>query len=264
MGERYLKRERVLFRSLLASAFSAGLLLSLCSCVSNTVYVPVVEAGKAPVEQKTYIVQPGDTLYSIAWAFGLDFRQLVDINGLEAPYNVSVGQTLRLVSSSFATVTSTQRPSKPSAKKRPVKFSVIPRTTTKKPKTHWQTKRVGSWMMPARGKVTNIFSTKYGSSGKGLEIHGKANESIKAAAKGTVVYSGDGLRSYGNLLLIKHNDAYLSAYAFNQKLLVKAGDQVKQGQRIATMGKDGRGKPVLYFEIRRFGKPVNPMQYLKR
>jgi len=251
------------FRLLLASILGAGLLISLCSCISRTNYAPVIEAGKAPVEQKTYIVQPGDTLYSIAWAFGLDFRQLVDINNLKSPYNVSVGQTLYLVSPSSESALETQRPSKSSAKKRQVTFAVLPKKTTQKSTTHWQTKRVSSWLMPARGKVVNVFSTKYGSSGKGLEIHGQAGETIKAAAKGTVVYSGDGLRSYGNLLLIKHNDAYLSAYAFNQKVFVKAGDQVKQGQKIATMGKDGRGKPILYFEIRRFGKPVNPKQYLR-
>lgn len=252
-----------MFRVLLIIVLSAGLLVSLCRCISNTNYAPAVEAGKAPVEQTTYIVRPGDTLYSIAWAFGLDFRQLVDINSLKSPYTVSVGQTLYLISPSFVPTSKTKRRNKPSAKSRQVKFAVLSKKTTQKLTTHWQTKRVSSWIIPARGKVINVFSKKYGSSGKGIEIHGKMGEVIKASAKGTVVYSGDGLRSYGNLLLIKHNDAYLSAYAFNQKLFVKAGDQVKQGQKIATMGQDGRGKAILYFEIRRFGRPVNPMKYLQ-
>jgi lipoprotein NlpD len=264
-----------LFRLLRTYAFIiTGSLLFFCGCVSNTVYVPVVDVDKAPVG-KTYVVQPGDTLYSIAWAFGLDFRKLVEINHLESPYHVAVGQTLWLSSPSVLHERKKKQISRPTItqQKRPVKFTVIPKSKSIVPKhapskhappKHWKTGRVRSWIMPARGRVVNIFSTKYGASGKGLEIHGRLSEPIKAAATGTVVYSGDGLRSYGNLLLIKHNDEYLSAYAFNKKLLVKAGDHVKQGQKIATMGRDGRGMPLLYFEIRRFGKPVNPIKYLKK
>jgi lipoprotein NlpD len=259
--------------------FAGAMIVMLNGCVhyaNNNAYAPVAEAGKPLVEQQTYVVQPGDTLYSIAWAFEFDFRELAQINHLDTPYAVSTGQIIQLVPAEG--VLSEKMPVKKSNKT--VKFVVSSTTvsptivsSTKKPSQSLRiskktvarrhTSRIGKWVMPTQGKMINIFSTKYGSSGKGMEFYGRIGQPVKASAAGTVVYSGNGLRSYGHLLLIKHNDAYVSAYAFNQKLLVKAGDRVRQGQTIASMGQGNTGKPLLYFEIRHNGKPVNPAHYLK-
>jgi len=259
---------------------------ALTACVSNTYYAPAVTAGQSPVEQQTYTVQPGDTLYSIAWAFGLDFRKLAETNHLKPPYAVSTGQQLILYASLQAQTEKTS--TTPSRQKPEVTVTVVsgqtqpsisseqiitvptsaqPAVTKVKTKTgktftyRWNYKPVRSWIKPANGKFVDCFSTNYSGS-KGIKIYGRLGEIIRAAASGQVVYSGYGVRGYGNMIIIKHNDAYLSAYAFNQKLLVKNGSYVKQGQPIATMGQNNAGKTMLYFELRKYGQPVNPAQYL--
>jgi lipoprotein NlpD len=119
------------------------------------------------------------------------------------------------------------------------------------------------WRWPTEGRVVSTFSES-GPGRKGINIVGKPGQAITAAADGTVVYSGDGLPRYGNLLIIKHNDTYLSAYAHNDTLLVKEGDKVKSGQRIATLGRSGTQTDQLHFEIRRNGKPVDPLRFLPK
>lgn len=122
-------------------------------------------------------------------------------------------------------------------------------------------KPVNHWLWPAKGKVVGTFSLQRVGN-RGLDISGKYGSPVRASAPGTVVYSGSGLRGYGNLVIIKHNAYYLSAYAYNNKLLVREGTKVKAGQRIATMGRTDTGKVKLHFEIRRVGKPVDPKIYL--
>jgi len=276
--------EKTLIKKFFISLF---LILSfvLTGCVSDTYYAPVITAGQSPVEQSTYAVQPGDTLYSIAWAFGLDFRNLAELNHLKPPYDVSTGQILILYS---GTPSATEQAKVPAAEKPQVTVTFVPartspaisseqtvtvptsahssvtqvKTPTGKTLTyHWNYQPVYSWITPASGKLVNDFSANYSGS-KGVEIYGRLGEVIRAAAAGQVVYSGNGVRGYGNMIIIKHNDAYLSAYGFNQKLLVKNGAYVKQGQPIATMGQDNAGKTLLYFELRKYGTPVNPLDYL--
>lgn len=122
--------------------------------------------------------------------------------------------------------------------------------------------KVSSWLWPTKGKVIRGFSSVENGN-KGLDITGRMGQPIKASANGFVVYAGNALRGYGNLVIIKHNDVYLSAYAHNQKLLVKEGQSVKAGQTIATMGRiDANSEPTLHFEIRYQGKSVNPSRYL--
>jgi lipoprotein NlpD len=115
-----------------------------------------------------------------------------------------------------------------------------------------------NWIWPTSGQLLSSFSTN----SKGLKISGQMGQAIVATAAGEVVYSGDGLRGYGNLIIIKHNDTLLSAYAHNSKLLVKEGETVTQGQQIAEMGSTDTDSPQLHFEIRRHGKPVDPMEFL--
>ena len=119
----------------------------------------------------------------------------------------------------------------------------------------------GRWQWPAKGKVLREFSLQEGGN-KGIDIAGNLGDPVRAVAPGKVVYSGSGLRGYGNLVIIKHSDNYLSAYAYNKRLLVKEGDGVKAGMQIGKMGQNDRGQVLLHFEIRRNGKPVNPLLYL--
>jgi lipoprotein NlpD len=117
------------------------------------------------------------------------------------------------------------------------------------------------WGWPTKGHIDIDFGAKPGT-GTGVLINGKSGQAIRAAASGRVVYAGSGLIGYGKLIILKHNDTYLSAYGYNASLLAKEGDQIKKGQKIATMGEGPERKPRLHFEIRRNGKPVNPRQYL--
>ncbi|MGY8868558.1 MAG: peptidoglycan DD-metalloendopeptidase family protein, partial [Methylophagaceae bacterium] len=120
-----------------------------------------------------------------------------------------------------------------------------------------------SWRWPMQGKVISTYS-KSATGRKGIDIAGKSGQKVGAAATGKVVYSGNGLPRYGNLIIIKHNDSYLSAYAHNKNLLVKEGQHVKAGQKIALLGRTGTQRDQLHFEIRRNGKPVDPMRFLPK
>ncbi|MGA8034035.1 MAG: peptidoglycan DD-metalloendopeptidase family protein, partial [Casimicrobiaceae bacterium] len=117
-----------------------------------------------------------------------------------------------------------------------------------------------NWMWPAKGKVVAQFSDT--ANLKGIDIAGTAGEPVYASAAGRVVYAGSGLRGYGKLIIIKHNATYLSAYAHNQNILVKEGQQVARGQKIAEMGSTDASRVMLHFEIRRFGKPMDPEKFL--
>jgi len=225
--------------------------LFLIGCGSTTTYAPVVNGWQSAAGKRSvYIVQPGDTLYSIAWAFNMDFRDLARGNQLTQPYLIHPGQRLRM------TTMVVKKPVQRTAlAKKPLmaKQSMVSRLPERS---------VTHWLWPAKGKVIEKFSTKPGAN-KGINIGGNYAEPVVASAAGVVVYSGAGLPSYGKLIIIKHNDDYLSAYAFNQSILVKENSQVKAGQKIAEMGRNNAGKTMLHFEIRRNGKPVDPLRYLK-
>ena len=199
---------------------------------------------------KTVTVRKGDTLYSIAQRHNISTQKLASINGLSSPYTIKPGQTLKLKASSSRQPTRT-------AKSSPTKQS----STTTSSSTAYS-KKV-SWRWPVEGQVISTFKYRKADR-KGIKIAGKEGKPVKAAASGKVVYSGNGLISYGNLVIIKHNRTYLSAYAHNRKLLVKEGDMIKSGQKIAELGKTGTDSPQLHFEIRKNGKPVNPLNYLPR
>ncbi len=200
-------------------------------------------------------VRKGDTLYAIAQQYNMTTWQLASINGLRSPYTIKPGQTLRL----SAAKTSRSPPTTRTA----TRANTTATTTNRKPAATSlaDDNRKVSWQWPVHGKLITTFkSNKTGR--KGIDIAGTEGRAIKAAATGKVVYSGNGLISYGNLVIIKHNRSYLSAYAHNRKLLVKEGDTIKAGQKIAELGKTGTDSPRLHFEIRKNGKPVNPLRYL--
>jgi len=197
-----------------------------------------------------HVVRRGETLYSIAWSYHLKSHDVAQWNRLPAPYTIYPKQRLKL----FPPVTIRSRKSR---KK--------PRVWTAKTKKNKHIKQVAvkGWRWPANGKILKNYSARqFGN--KGLDISGKIGDPIKAAAAGKVVYSGNGLRGYGNLIIIKHNDTFLSAYAHNKKRLVKEGTWVKAGQMIAHMGNTGTNQTKLHFEIRRHGKPTNPLWYLPK
>ena len=200
----------------------------------------------------TYVVRKGDSLYSIAFRYGLDYKSLARINGVRPPYTIYVDQLIRLRvsakspkkdSAPVATQSSTRPPSKVS--KAPPAPSAL----------------VASWRWPLKGEVINRFSLAQPVN-KGIDIAGDIGDTVRVAADGVVVYAGGNLRGYGQLVIVKHNDSFLSAYGNNEKMLVKEGEKVKAGKSIARVGKTAANVEMLHFEIRQDGKPVDPLRYL--
>lgn len=240
------------------------LIIGLVSgCNNNTIYAPVVERSQLLASKPgVYRVKSGDTLYSIAWGFGLDYRDLAVANHLKPPYRIHPGQkiTTKVIvqqKGPLAVLLSTEKKAKKAAKKSTKQLVYFHQWHSQKELTD----SVPHWVWPARGQVVAQFNNSL-SGNKGINIAGRYGQPIKASAKGIVVYSGDGVRGYGNLIIVKHSDSYLSAYAFNKRALVKEGMRVHKGQVIAEMGRDNTGSVMLHFEIRQNGKPVNPLKYL--
>jgi lipoprotein NlpD len=199
----------------------------------------------APAEQ--HIVRSGETLFSIAWRYGKDPADVARWNRLGDGSLIFPGQVLRMTPPSGTAATA--RSSSSSGAKRPPPLPKIPAQPPPK------------WAWPTPGRINVEFGGKPGS-GTGVLIDGRPGQAVSAAAPGRVVYAGSGLIGYGKLIIVKHNDTYLSAYGYNASLLVKEGQSVVKGQKIATMGEGPERKARLHFEIRRNGKPVNPRQYL--
>lgn len=199
-----------------------------------------------PVLPATYVVKSGDTVYSIAWRHGLDYQKLARWNELPADYRIYPGQVLRLYPpSGRAPSTGSNAGTRP------------PRAPVSTPAKVAEKDRVAQWLWPTQGLLKEQTAP-------GLLIVGREGQQVKAAAPGRVVYTGSGLRAYGQLIIIKHSDAYLSAYGHNRALKVREGEQVRAGQIIAEMGIGPGLQPALYFEIRLNGKPVDPLQFLPR
>lgn len=209
-------------------------------------------------------VQKGETLYSISWRYSKDVKQLAAWNSLATPYVIHQGQMLRISPPPNAT-TSVLQPSVQNQQRRAAAVRASKATTTQAATVIPFKDNIGSisWGWPAQGKLLHTFAAKK-MDRKGIKIGGAVGSPVRAAASGRVVYSGSGLSHYGNLLIIKHDESYLSAYAHNNKLLVKEGESVSRGQKIAAMGATGSDKVMLHFEIRRNGKPVDPQRYLPR
>ncbi|MCO1334586.1 peptidoglycan DD-metalloendopeptidase family protein [Microbulbifer sp. OS29] len=247
-----------------------GLLLLLQAVSSCSNHKAPSSALRQPPSIKIthHTVSKGDTLYSIAWRYGKDFRQLARTNGIPSPYYIYPGQRIKLTGSarSGPTINNKKKQNTPAVTAKPKKIASASAkkslTQTVKRQTSVPT-RTGSvrWHWPAKGKVISRFR-----SGdplrKGVDIAGEKGESVLAAADGTVIYAGNALRGYGKLLIVKHNEVYLSAYAHNHRLLVKEGSRVKVGQRIAELGSSGTDRNKLHFEIRKNGQPVDPLAYL--
>lgn len=248
---------------------AAALLLSACS---STV---VRESGRAaprastPKYGATAQVRRGDTLYGIAFRNGIDVRDLAAWNGIGPPYTIYPGQSLRLYPRGGS------RPASASAGSpvRPQQTPPVVRPASRPPtaaSVGTPASRPASpaesgiaWRWPADGQLISRYvggePTK-----QGIDIAGNGGAPVRSAGDGVVVYSGSGLVGYGELIIIKHNDAWLSAYGHNRNRLVNEGALVKAGQQIAEMGRSGAARDMLHFEIRYNGKPVDPLIYLPK
>jgi lipoprotein NlpD len=273
-------------RSLL-SGLALGALLSACTS-SPPGTVQVVDGNnrgaaqasqRQPMTTGQYKVQRGDTLYSIAFRFGWDWKALAARNGIAPPYLIRVGQVIRFdgqpttAAPMVATVATAPVQARPASRPAavtlppPVRAQTAPVTPTKVVPSTVATqplqRSASGWAWPSSGAVIGRFSSN-GSLNKGIDIAGELGQPVSAASDGSVVYAGSGLRGYGELVIIKHSDTYVSAYGHNRRLLVQEGQRVKAGQTIAEMGSTGTDRVKLHFEIRRQGKPVDPLQYLPR
>lgn len=219
-------------------------------------------------------VREGETLYSIGWRYGLDHRELARWNGLEPPYLIRPGQLLRLEpppGGERRRQEASARPRagfEPAGKPRPPARAASPLAVPQSapgsaPQAESSPRRaVLRWRWPAEGPVLRRFR-EGPVPGRGIQIGGRVGQPVRAAADGVVVYAGRGLPQYGALVIIKHDEHYLSAYGHNRALLVREGQRVKAGQRIASMGEQG-GRALLHFEIRYDGRPRDPLRLLPR
>jgi lipoprotein NlpD len=262
-----------------------------------------VPAAKKPVMDSEYetvtrihIVQKGDTLYSIAFLNGVDYRDVADWNGLDNPAAIQIGQALQLripvavpasranaprpimdsrvaeqgVVKSYPKVgklayteralVQAERLQQNSAPAAAPVVAATRRQPPGPPVPKVDNEQPLEWGMPTSGSLIAGFSES--DNRKGVDIVGQRGQAVVASASGKVVYSGSGLRGYGKLVIIKHNNTYLSAYAHNDRIMVKEGQTIRKGQQIAEMGSSDADRVKLHFEIRKFGKPVDPAKYL--
>ncbi|MFK3969505.1 peptidoglycan DD-metalloendopeptidase family protein [Pseudomonas sp. NPDC087358] len=289
------RRSSTSFQRLVIGIALSVLLVGCSSAPSGGVRVVDRNGGKPaaptrqPVTTGQYVVKRGDTLFSIAFRYGWDWKALAARNNIPEPFTIHVGQAIRFdgrsssASSAVAAApvvvpqSTTSSASSPSGS---LKTTVITRPvgvaagTVAAPATTPTTAPVNTpvvagarsasgWAWPTSGVLIGKFSSN-GSLNKGIDIAGDLGQPVLAASDGSVVYAGSGLRGYGELVIIKHSDTYVSAYGHNRRLLVREGQQVKAGQTIAEMGSTGTDRVKLHFEIRRQGKPVDPLEFLPR
>lgn len=260
----------------------ASVLLNACNALKSEAVFQKQSAQAVRYGEHT--VAKGDTLYSIAWRFKRNYKELAKLNAIPEPYVIKIGQVIILgpaideIPSKMGYTGQGVVAQSSSQKSRSnyVEKNVPENTGNTAPKAKKTWLGLGSaiennqnkiiplqWQWPAKGPVIQNFSGSAVGK-KGIQIAGNAGDPVKAAAGGQVVYSGNGLVGYGNLVIVKHNEDFLTAYAHNQKVLVKEGDQVLQGQQIAEMGSSGTDRNKLHFEIRYEGSPVNPANYLPK
>ncbi|MSQ56491.1 MAG: LysM peptidoglycan-binding domain-containing protein [Limnohabitans sp.] len=275
--------------SVLLSTIFASIALVGCVVASHGVPAPVedrtiskpraqsastTKASVVPVTSENvgkpgfYTVKPNDTLIRIGLDQGQNWRDLVRWNNIENPNNLEVGQVLRVVPPGTTvtpegvvvrpvtspTTTTLNQPINPATAVEPQK----PSNAVAQPPTE-PTKDAITFIWPAQGGVLTGFDE---AKNKGIDISGKAGDPVLASADGRVVYAGSDLRGYGNLIILKHNNTFLTAYAHNQTILVREDQSVKRGQKIAEMGNSDADQVKLHFEIRRTGKPVDPLKFL--
>jgi len=266
-----------------------SLLLLLQGCSGG--YAPVSErslGARSSVAREpapdSYRVKRGDTLYSISFRYGLDYREVARWNRIDSRYFIYPGQVIKLKpasshrqASAAGTKSTPSVPGSPSSSAPPRQATPSPPKSGSAPAARQASSRQGTsttssgssasgpvrWQWPHKGRIISRFGGG-NPANKGLDIAGKKGEPVKAAASGEVVYAGNGLLGYGNLVILNHNQRYLSAYAHNSRIFVREGDKVKAGEKIAEIGSTGTTRTMLHFEIRRDGNPVDPLRYLPK
>lgn len=250
------------------------LLLALASVAagcSSTGPAPVDSRdGYGPVPEGYYRVRDGDTLDAIGLRTGINYKSLAKWNRLSPPYRIYSGKLLRVVppgSGGRQTVGDEQIATAAVKSAAKADGRNVSKGKSARPASSTRARRNAesglTWKWPLVGKVLQTYR-RGDRTRQGIRIRGRAGQQVVAAEAGTVVYSGSGLKGYGNLIIVKHSDNFLSAYGFNSRLLVSEGQRVKRGQSVAEVGQSSGGKYLLHFEIRRKGTAVNPMRYLPR
>ncbi|MDP3857440.1 MAG: peptidoglycan DD-metalloendopeptidase family protein [Stagnimonas sp.] len=289
-------------RSPLAPALLASLLLAACGYGwqdEPRIYPPSgagagdgpgqVVAGSAVAGPGEHLVQPGDTLYAIGFKNQIDWKDLVSWNSIGGDYLIHPGQIIRLTPpESSASIQTQALPAAPApippptggllgpvaipadaapgaiAIASPVAVTATPAAPASNPPAPPVAMPAAGpgqrWSWPSSGALLRRYNLAAGA--KGIDIGGELGQPVKATAAGKVVYSGSALKGYGELVIVKHDDSYLSAYGYNRVRLVKEGDAVRAGQTIAELGIGPEQKPALHFEIREHGKPVDPLKFL--
>jgi len=237
------------------------LLLMIAGCAGSS-------SSLVEYTPRVHIVQPGETLFGIAWRYGLDYRELARWNGLDNPDFIRAGQRLRLTPPDTAAARTAaagggaSAARNPPTTRNPAPASTPSTTSRQTPAVPMPSSPPPEWRWPTTGPIVSRFGSEAGGPATGIAIAGREGQAIEAAASGRVVYAGSGLIGYGQLVIIRHNDTYLSAYGYNSRLLVEQGQTVARGQKIAEMGLGPGRQPRLHFEIRRNGVPVDPLEFL--
>ncbi|MCF6301524.1 MAG: peptidoglycan DD-metalloendopeptidase family protein [Proteobacteria bacterium] len=252
----------------------------------KTVKPTITRTHQAVKSNRSHQVKVGDTLYSIGFKYQLDYKLLAQYNNIPSPYRIYPNQILRLTvdprfnkqknKTTKTTPIKINQPitSKPITNNKPLKTPTKPikKPVAVKPTVKKQAKsttvkldnnKTLNWLKPTKGQIRTTFLAS-NPARKGISISGKEGQDVVAAEAGVVVYSGNGLLGYGELIIIKHNDVFLSAYGHNKTRFVEEGTVVKRGQRIAELGSSGTNINNLHFEIRKSGAPVNPLKYIKQ
>ena len=275
--DRRVKPFRMVKVRALLKMFPVIFLIALAGCSQQPASLSSLEVPRLQVID-THPVVRGETLYSIAWKYDLNVVTLARVNGISTTATIHPGQVLSLDSSSGAVpktarVTSKGTPAKAGKTTKTVADIPAPRATlaTKVPQPT-KARRVAApvtdsdvavnsqrqWRWPVRGKVVEVFNIA--KLHKGIKIKALAKAAVRSSAPGEIVYAGNGLRGYGKLVIVKHSELLLSAYAHNDEILVREGQRVDTMQIITKLGSSG----TLYFEIRKDGKPVDPASYLNQ
>ena len=255
-----------LFKTLVISAAAVSA-AALTGCASKPQVNNTARYAAAP---DFYTVRSGDTLSGIAARYGLSYISVAEMNDIAAPYRIFVGQSIRLKNSGarrtaaaqpIAPPTQIQRQSIALPQNNPSSVTPAPTPVTPlvTPAAPAASSALG-WVRPTAGAVIEEFNLA--GNVKGIRYSGASGAPVLAAADGQVVYAADGLKEYGNLVLIKHINGYITAYAHNSKMVVKSGENVKAGQKIAELGSSGANRAMLEFQVRLDGKPINPATVL--
>ncbi len=255
------RSDNIYIENLIKNILLLLFIMTITGC--SATYAPVESRDVLSSDKKSrsntlpayHRVKKGDTLYSIAWKYSLNYKHVASKNNIKSPYTIYIGQKIHLNNQ----VIKNKKKSKKSNKSIQKTYKKKKKAQSSKNIIYTGSKHL-SWIWPVKGTIVQTFNLKKDK--KGIDISAPKGHLVKASEAGKVVYSGQGLLGYGMLIIIKHNEQFLSAYGHNQALLVHEGQIIKKGQNIAQLGSSGTNRYKLHFEIRKDGIPINPIKYL--